>query len=114
MARRRPLVASNGQPVELLPADTLPCNIAFTGTGMLPTLTLLLGNGLSNFTVSPKIAGDVLAAGECITVTPASALPAGLNISYAVVTANNAVQIAFSASIAITGASMAWTVVAHR
>lgn len=89
-------------------------NVFFSGSASLPILTLLVGNGTSTVAVTPKIAGDVLAIGECITVTPATALPAGLNISYAIVTALNTVQIAFSAPIAITGATMAWTVVAHR
>lgn len=114
MARRRPLVASNGQPVELPAGDTINANVFFAGTAPLPALTLLVLNGVSNFTVSPKLAGDALAAGECITVTPASALPAGLNISYAIATGTNTVQIGFSAPIAIAGSSMAFTVVAHR
>lgn len=95
------------------PKQVRSTNAAFTGSANLPTLTLL-GSGTSTVTVAPKLVGDVLAVGECITVTPASALPAGLNVAYAIVTAANTVQIGFSALVAITGASMAWTVVAHR
>jgi len=114
MARRRPLVASNGQPVELPTADTLPCNIAYTGTATLPALTI--GNLFATvtFTVTPKIAGDVVAAGACITATPGVALANGLNISYAIVTANNTVQIGFTAGIAINAGSVPFTIVEHR
>lgn len=101
-------------PAPVQPKQYRSNNVAFTGTATLPALTLLVLNGVSNFTVTPKITGDALAAGECITVTPASALPAGLNISYAIATGANAVQIGFSAPIAIAGSSMGFTVVAHR
>ena len=115
MAIRRPVVfGADGLQQQLQASDTLNVNAFFTGTGNLPTITLLVLNGTSTITVVPKVSGDSLAAGEVITVTPASALPAGLNISYAIVTGTNTVQIGFSAAIAIASSSMAWTVVAHR
>lgn len=115
MAARKALVlGADGLPQQLQASDTLNCNVFFTGAALLPALTLLIGSGISTVTVSPKLTGDVLVPGDCITVTPASALPAGLNISYAVVTANNTIQIGFTAAVAIAGSSMSWTVVAHR
>ncbi|GJE42072.1 hypothetical protein [Methylobacterium soli] len=114
MAARPPLVlGSDGLPQRLQPGDTINANAFFTGTANLPAL-LLIGQGTSTVTVTPKIAGDVLAVGECITATPALPLPAGLNIAYATVTAPNTVQIGFTAAIAIAGTAMAWTIVAHR
>lgn len=115
MAIRKALVVGpDGRSQQLQSGHTLNVNAFFTGTANLPALALLLGNGNSPVAVTSKIVGDALATGECITVTPASALPLGLNISYAIVTATNTVQIGFSASFAISGASMGWTVVADR
>lgn len=89
-------------------------NIAFSGAALLPALTLLIGSGVSTVTVTPRLTGDVLVPGDCITVTPASRLPAGLNVSYAIVADTNKVEIGFTAAIAVAGSSMTWTVVAHR
>lgn len=115
MAARKPLViGADGLPQQLQAGDTVNASVFFTGTANLPALTLLLGSGITTVVVTPKIAGDVLAAGECITVTPTAPLPAGLNIAYALVTAANTVQIGVSASVAISGAPMTWTVAAHR
>lgn len=114
MAIRKALVASAGRAVELPPGDTLGINAFFTGTAALPALTLLVTTGISTVTVTPAVAGDSLAIGEVITVVPTSALPAGLNISYAVVTATNVVQIGFTATLAISLTSQSWRVCAHR
>ena len=114
MAVRKALVASSGRTAELPPGDTLGINAFFTGTAALPTLTALVTTGTSTVTVTPAVAGDSLAAGEVITVMPTSALPAGLNVSYAVVTATNTVQIGFTATLAISLTSQAWRVCAHR
>jgi hypothetical protein len=115
MAQRKPVVVgADGIFQQLQAGDTLPTHAFFTGTANLPALTILLGNGTSTVTVTPRLAGDVLAAGEPICVTPSAALPAGLNIAYALVTDTNKVVIGFSAAVAISGASMGWTVVALR
>lgn len=110
----RPLVASAGQPAELPSGDTLPCNAIFRGTATLPALTLLLTNSTTTFTVTPVAAGDVLAVGEPITVTPGADLPGGLNIAWARVTAPNQVRIGLTSTLALALSTMPFTVVAAR
>ncbi|WP_449411115.1 hypothetical protein [Methylobacterium komagatae] len=116
MAARKPIViGADGLPQQLQAGDTISGPHAFfTGSANLPAITLLIGNGTSTFAVTPRVTGDVLVAGEPIVVSPGVALPAGLNIAYAIVTGQNTVQIAFSAAVAITVSSVAWTVVALR
>ncbi len=115
MAARKPLVlGGDGLSQQLQPGDTTGINAFFTGTAALPALTLLITTGTSTVTVTPAVAGDSLAVGEVITVVPTSALPAGLNISYAVATATNTVQIGFTATLAISLTSQSWRVCAHR
>lgn len=96
------------------PKQYRSANGRFSGTANLPGLTLLITNGISTVAVTPAVSGDSLQPGEPIAVTPAAPLPAGLNIAYALVTSINTVQIGLSASVAISGASMSWTVVALR
>jgi hypothetical protein len=107
-------VGGDGLPQQLQPADTTGINAFFTGTAALPALTLLITTGTSTLTVAPAVAGDSLAAGEVITVVPTTPLPAGMNISYALVTAANTVQIGFTATLAIALSSVTWRVCAHR
>lgn len=111
MARRRPLVASSGQPAELATGDTLPCNQFFSGTAALPALSALGLAGKATFNVSPLVAGDALAAGDAIAVTPSAALPAGLNIAYALVVSANRVEVGLSSTLALVAGSMSFTVV---
>jgi hypothetical protein len=116
MAPRKPIVIGvDGLQQQLQAGDTIAGPHAFfTGSANLPAITLLVGNGISTVTVAPRVQGDVLVPGEPITVTPAIPLPAGLNIAYAIATGPLTVQIAFSAAVAITVSSVAWTVVALR
>ena len=114
MVQRRPLCRIGGVNRELPTGDTLPCNVFFNGTATLPALSLLGLAGATTFTVAPRLTGDVLSAGECITVTPAVALTQGLNIAYALVTATNQVQIGLSATVAVNLSTAVFTVCAHR
>lgn len=114
MALRRPLIRLGGILRELPAGDTLPCNALFTGTATLPALTLLLTNSVATFTVAPLVAGDVLAVGEPITVTPAADLPGGLNLAWARVSAANQVRIGLTSTLAIALSTMTFTVVAAR
>lgn len=100
--------------VPVQPKQVRSTNAFFTAASTsLPAVTAL-GNSMLTLTVSPKVAGDSLAIGEVITVAPSAALPSGMGIAYAIVTAVNTVQINLMALVAISASSRAWTVVAHR
>ena len=65
--------------------------------------------------MTPAVAGDILAAGEDVNVQPTAALPNGVNIAYAYVSAANVVTIAFTSSALISApATVAWRVTAFR
>jgi hypothetical protein len=77
----------------------------------LPAISALGLAGKTTFDVTPKVQGDALAAGDPISVTPGSALPAGLNIAYAIVVAANRVEIGLSSTLALAAGAMPFTVV---
>lgn len=114
MTLRRPLVLIGGDQRELPVGDTLPGNAFFTGTATLPALSLLGLAGTATFAVSPRVAGDALAVGECIAVTPAVALAGGLNIAWAIVVAPNQVQVGLTATLAVSLSTVVFTVCALR
>lgn len=98
------------------PKQVRSTNAIFTTPSTaLPAVTLLAPSSVTLTVFTPRVAGDALAAGEPITVTPSAALPGGLNVSYAIVTATNTVVIGLASTVSIAvGSSVAWTVVAHR
>jgi hypothetical protein len=114
MTLRRPLVLIAGDQRELPVGDTLPGNAFFTGTATLPALSALGLAGSATFTVAPRVTGDTLAVGECITVTPAVALASGLNIAWAIVSGQNQVQVGLTATLAVSLSTVAFTVCALR
>lgn len=66
-------------------------------------------------TVSPAVAGDILAAQEDISVQTTGPLPGGINIAYAYPSAANTVTIGFTSSSLLTlNQSVSWRVTAHR
>ena len=115
MTGRRPLVQVGGDTAELPKMDTLVGNATFTAAAAaLPLLTALSATTIT-LTVTPRATGDILQPGEVIVATPSAALPAGLNIAYAIVTDVNSVVIGLSATLAlVVAASRAWTIVALR
>lgn len=113
MAKRKPVVVTTAGLAELPANDTINAFFDAPSTA-LPALTAL-GSTTITLTVTPRVAGDVLAVGEVVIVTPSAALPAGLNIAYAVVTAANKVEIGLSAVLGIAlGQSRAWAICALR
>ncbi len=110
----RPLVLIGGDQRELPVGDTLPGPAFFSGTATLPALSLVGLAGVTTFTVTPVVAGDVLAAGECIAVTPAARLPGGLNIAYALAVGANQVEIGLTATLAVGLSTMTFKVCALR
>jgi hypothetical protein len=115
MAKRPPLVRVNGVTKELPAGDTLGIHAKFTGTS---TTAFAIGLGATQtmlLTVAPVITGDVLAAGEDISLQPNSALPQGINMAWYFVSAQNQVSIGFTSSSLINVAqSISWRVTAQR
>ena len=117
MAPRKPLVlGGDGLAQQLQSADTIAGPHAkFTGTTTTPFSISLGGTQTMTLTVAPVVTGDVLAVGEDITVQPTAALPGGINIAFAFVSATNQVAIGFTSSALISlSQSVAWRVTAHR
>lgn len=116
MAVRKPLVVgADGLPQQLQAGDSLPTHAKFTGTTTTPFSLSLGGTQSMTLSVSPVAAGDSLAAGEDINVQPTGALPNGVNIAYAFVSAANVVTIAFTSSALISvSQSIGWRVTAFR
>ncbi len=88
----------------------------FTASAKLPAITALQPVTLTLASLVPARAGDVLRKGEPVTVTPATALPAGVNIAAAFVPADGsvAVQLTTGISIALGTVPIAWSITVHR
>lgn len=88
----------------------------FTALAKLPAITALQPVTLTLASLVPARAGDVLRKGEPVTVTPAAALPAGVNIAAAFVPADGtvAVQLTTGISIALGTVPIAWSITVHR
>ncbi|WP_066918135.1 hypothetical protein [Methylobacterium sp. CCH5-D2] len=114
MTGRRPLVQVGGDTGELPKADTLIGNATFTAPASALPLLTALGATTITLAVTPKASGDSLQPGEVLVATPSAALPAGLNIAYAIATDVNTVVIGLSATLAVAAATRAWTIVALR
>jgi hypothetical protein len=115
MATRRPLVRVGGVTKELPAADTLGLHPKFTGTTTTAFAIALGGTQTMVLNVTPVIAGDVLAAGEDISLQPNTALPQGINMAWYFVSGQNQVSIGFTSSSLINVAqSIAWRVTAQR
>lgn len=89
--------------------------VHFTASAKLPAIALLADVPLV-LSVTPVKAGDALKAGEDIVVEPGGALPAGVLIASARVTADNVVTLQLRATIALSAQTTAtpWSVVALR
>jgi len=89
---------------------------AFTASAKLPALTALLPVTLTLTGLVPARAGDVLRAGERVVVAPAAALPAGLNIAAAFVSADGvvSVQLTTGLTLAAGAAPIGWNITALR
>lgn len=116
MAIRKPLViGADGLSQQLQTADSLGTHAKFTGTTTTAFSISLGSTQTMTLTVSPAVLGDSLAVGEDITVQPTAALPNGINIAFAFVSAANQVAIGFTSSALISlSQSVAWRVTAHR
>lgn len=88
----------------------------FTASAKLPAITALQPVTLALTSLTPARPGDVLRKGEPVTVTPATALPAGVNIAAAYVPADGtvAVQLTTGISIALGTVPVAWGITVHR
>ncbi|MDP4023722.1 hypothetical protein Q8W71_13885 [Methylobacterium sp. NEAU 140] len=64
-------------------------HVKFTGTTTTAFAINLGATQAMTLTVAPVTPGDVLAAGEDINAQPVAALPNGVNIAWAYVSANN-------------------------
>jgi hypothetical protein len=73
----------------------------FTVTKALPAVTALTPVTLTRTGLTPSRAGDVLKAGESVTVSAASALPAGVNIANVRVPADGTVEVQLTTGISI-------------
>ncbi|MGE8128987.1 hypothetical protein ACQKQD_18600 [Methylobacterium sp. NPDC080182] len=117
MVLRKPVViGGDGLPQQLQAGDTISGPHAkFTGTTSTAFAIALGGTQTMTLTVTPVVAGDVLAAGEDVTIQPNSALPQGINIAWHYVPAQNQVAIGFtSGSLINVSQSISWRVTAHR
>ena len=115
MAACKPLVlGADGLPQQLQSADTTGINAVFSGTATTPVLAVL-GSQDITVTVAPAVSGDALVAGEHVSVTMPSNLPAGLAISGVRAASATTVVIRLIAVVAVTtGTSVTWSVTAHR
>ena len=115
MAQRRPHCRINGVNKELPVGDTLTAHAKFTGSTST-AFAINLGQTQSmTVTVSPAVAGNSLAAGEDITAQPTAALPNGVNIAWAYVSAANTVVNGFTSSALISASQpIAWRITAFR
>jgi len=116
MAVRKPVViGSDGLPQQLQAGDTLPSHAKFTGTTTTAFAISLGATQTMVLTVAPVITGDVLAAGEDISLQPNGALPQGINMAWYFVSGQNQVSIGFTSSSLINVAqSISWRVTAQR
>jgi hypothetical protein len=88
----------------------------FTAAAKLPALSVLAPVSLTLTGLKPARAGDVLRAGETVLVEPATALPAGVNLSAAFVPVDGAVSLQLTASLSVAAgaAPIAWNITALR
>lgn len=116
MAVRKPIVVgADGLPQQLQAGDTLPSHAKFTGTTSTAFAISLGATQTMTMTVTPVVSGDVLAAGEDVSIQPNAALPQGINIAWHYVPAQNQVAIGFTSSALInTSQTISWRVTAHR
>lgn len=105
------------QGARLAALEAKPEEVAhFTASAKLPALSVLAPVTLTLTGLVPARAGDVLKAGETITVEPAAPLPAGINIAAAIVTADGTVSLQLTASLSVTAgaAAIVWNISALR
>ncbi|MBE7245834.1 MAG: hypothetical protein INR63_12845 [Actinomycetospora chiangmaiensis] len=88
----------------------------FTASAKLPALSALGPVTLTLTGLVPAKANDVLKAGETVQVEPATPLPAGINLSAAVVTADGTVSLQLTASLSLAAgaAPIVWNISALR
>lgn len=88
----------------------------FTASAALPAITALLPVTLTPTSRVPAKTGDVLKAGQSVSVEPATALPAGVHIASARVLADGqvAVQLTTGISIALQATPIVWNITALR
>ncbi|MDE4912791.1 hypothetical protein PQI07_19090 [Methylobacterium sp. 092160098-2] len=88
----------------------------FTASATLPSLTVLSPISLTLTGLKPARLGDMLKAGETVLVEPATPLPAGVNLSAAVATADGAVSLQLTASLSVAAgaAPIVWNITALR
>lgn len=102
-------------PQQLQAGDTLPTHAKFTGTTTTAFAISLGATQTMTLTVAPVITGDVLAAGEDISLQPNGPLPGGINMAWYYVPAQNQVAIGFTSSALINvSQSISWRVTAQR